>query len=199
MKKSLSFFLAIVLVVSLALTAQAAAVSPSVPVITTPVVSKPVAAPVEGTEAPVVFEEDFVIAPTTEVSVEVETAVQEVIVAAQAAPVITFFEEAVQEKVAAILPESTDLNTLTVDEVSTLKVENYKETYGDVTIEVAFTTAYTEADQLVVMVGVIKGETTEWYPVEATVVNGNVQITLTQELLQLMETYETVIALLRAA
>ena len=67
------------------------------------------------------------------------------------------------------------------------------------TIEMTFAAAYTEQDQLVVMLGVINGDVTEWYPLEAVAVNGNVQITLTQEVLKLMEEFETVVVLLRAA
>lgn len=183
-KKLLSLLLAVLMAATA--TCAFATSSPAVPEVVLPAV-----------KTDVVYAEDFVV-EAKELSAEAQAVLQTVVTLAETMPVAQLLDADTQEKITAVLPAEIPVTALTLDEVSTLNVENYKEEYGDVTIQLSVATAYEADEQLVVLVGVLVDGVMTWYPLEATVVDGAVQVVLTQEVMQLTSSNEAVIMVLRA-
>ena len=126
-------------------------------------------------------------------------------------PVADYFGEEVMTAAAEYLPEEFDTTALVVDEFFALSEENYAADYGDVTASFEFITPYEDGTVLLAMVGILpdeevvtteEGETEEaaitWIPQQAVVSEGKVQISFTQEILEMLKNNNCVCALLRA-
>ena len=131
----------------------------------------------------------------TEISTELVNQIQTFV---QTDSVINFFGTDVLEKTVEFLPENYEAENLMLAELYTLTDENYSAAFGEVEAKFVFATQYTEDDVLLGMVGFVDdafaasdseeaSETEaaiEWIPVPTAVNEGNVAVTLSQEVLQ---------------
>lgn len=75
-------------------------------------------------------------------------------------------------------------DTLTVNEFTPLTIENYKEEYGNVVLNLAFATSYTAGDKVLVMIGLVTvaedaTQTVAWTMYEGAVADdGSINVTL---------------------
>ena len=154
------------------------------------------------------IEEDFIVAVPEEEPeqlAEMTEKAEEVIKGGD--PIVELFDEDVQKAIEEKLPEETDLETLEMNELIPLIVENYEEEYGDVEVVIHFPTDYNEDQDLVAMLGCFTEANVdeeagkdgyEWFALEAealedevkedgTVEDGGVKITFTQDALEAAE------------
>lgn len=126
--------------------------------------------------------------------------VEEIVVHVQEKPVVEYFTEEVIVQVAQYLPPEVKTESLVMDEIFVMDVQNYETAYGDVEARFQFVTQYKDNTPLVAMVGIMNEDgTITWIPMQATVVEGMVSIAFTQDVLEIVNGGNQVImALLRA-
>ena len=115
------------------------------------------------------------------------------------ATLVSYFDAAVQQEMTALLPEGFDTSKLVMNEFVPLALGDYKAEYGDLVISFEFATEYADGEAIVAMVGIKEGSLITWYPQKAAVVDGIVQITFTQDVLEKMQTGEVMLAILSGA
>lgn len=100
-----------------------------------------------------------------------------------------FFSDDVQAEIGAKLPEGVSLEDLQVNEIISLKVEDYDTTFGDVVVQMAFATVYDADAVVVVLLTLISADgTMEQVTVDASVnADGTLSITYTQDVLVKMQ------------
>ena len=135
------------------------------------------------------------VVPQSETVVKVVEEIAEVV---KAAPVATYFGEEVMAAVAEKLPVEVETSALKLNELTTLKVAEYDAAYEDVVVTLALTAEYAEDDAIVVLVGIVVDGVLTWVPMDATIVDGQVNVTFTQEILTAAGEGEMLFALLRA-
>ena len=90
-----------------------------------------------------------------------------------------------------------DVSKLTLDEAFPLTVADYDVSFGDITVTMSLAKQYADGDVVVALVGIVNADgTITWTPVQATVVEGELAITFTQDILGAAGTNELVFALL---
>ncbi|MDO4356664.1 MAG: hypothetical protein Q4E13_09165 [Clostridia bacterium] len=120
---------------------------------------------------------------------------------AQKAP-IAYFGSEVQEAIAALLPEGTDVEKLVMNEFAPLTAINYERMFGSAWMTCEFATKYASDQPVVAVVGVVIAEgdgeqVVEWTPLETKITtDGCVEIRFTEEVLPLVENGNAVIAIL---
>lgn len=137
----------------------------------------------------------------TEKSEQAEAVFSEVMnVVQQNKPVVEFFgEEVIANAIAEVkLPVEVKSENLKLDEFFTLNVANYEEVYNDVEVVFEFVTQYKEETTLLAMVGIITADGIVWIPLQAEVIDGQVKVLFTQDVLQKVMVSEAVFSLLRA-
>lgn len=113
-----------------------------------------------------------------------------------------FFEEAVQQAIASLLPEGADLDNYVINEFAPLIVENYSEEYGDITSTFRFASEYEDGQPMVALIGLVTGKdeqgnpVVEWTPVQAEVEDGLVKVHIPADLLVRLNGQEAMIAFL---
>ena len=118
---------------------------------------------------------------------------------------VRFFEEAVQQAIASLLPEEADLDKYVINEFSPLIVENYREAYGSITATFRFASEYMDGQPLVALIGLVTGmdeqgnPVVEWTPIKAVVEGGLVKVDFPADLLQRLYGQEAMIAILSEA
>lgn len=197
MKRTIASLLIAVLLMSVCAFAETAAPSVTISQVIVPVGDVEIA-------------ENFVVALTPVAEETQEKKVFDEIAAFVAEePIATYFGEEVMTTAAAYLPEEFDANTLVMDEFFVLTEENYDVAYGDVAATFEFVTPYEDGAVLLAMVGILPAEAdaeaTEaeeaaitWIPLQAVVSEGKVQVSFTQEILEMLKDNKCVCALLRA-
>lgn len=159
------------------------------------------------------YADDFVVYVTPVVEDTVEAVAFEEVVKVFTEPTVSvkeyFGEEAVTAAV-EFLPEEVDLETMQLDEFVPLQQSGYIEEYGEIKAVFEFATEYKEDDVLLAVIGILpegytgtmEDATAEgkilWIPVMTEVIEGKVQITLTQEVMVQIGQNASVMALLRA-
>ncbi len=112
----------------------------------------------------------------------------------QGAPLIEYFDPAVQAAIGALLPQGFDAKGLGMNELLPISVTGT--VTGGAILSFEFATQYQEGQTLVAMVGVRSGGTVTWYPLPAEVVGGVVRVHFTQEVLEKMQTGTAMLAIL---
>lgn len=135
------------------------------------------------------------VVPQSETAVKV---IAEITEAVKAAPVASYFGEEVMTAVAAKLPVAVETTALKLNELTTVTVAGYDATYEDVVVTLALTADYADDDTIVVLVGIVVDGVLTWVPMDATIVDGQVNVTFTQEVLTAAGSNEMLFALLRA-
>lgn len=135
------------------------------------------------------------IAPQSEAAAKVIAEITEVV---KAAPVATYFGEEVMTAVAEKLPATVETAALKLNELTTVTVAEYDASYEDVVVTLALTAEYADDDTIVVLVGIVVDGVLTWVPMDATIVDGQVNVTFTQEVLTAAGSNEMLFALLRA-
>lgn len=101
-----------------------------------------------------------------------------------------------------VLSEALAAQTLDVFEFMPLIVENYEDTYGDVTLTFQFKTPYAEGEELLVLVGIRNSETGEiaWTAFEGVgiVEEGSVQVVFTPEIMDAIQNNMALLAVVSA-
>lgn len=95
-----------------------------------------------------------------------------------AKPVVTYFPEDTQAKIAASLPEGTDPAQITVSEIFTVQAFNYEDTFGEATVGMNVATVYTEQQQLVIVIGYEENGVMQWITAPGQFVDGKVTFVL---------------------
>lgn len=189
MKKIISMLLALMLIASCAL-----AQTPARPSVTVADVVIP-SAEVVG-EVTLVISLNDVQPETREQEV-----VEEIIEHVQEKPLAEFFTEEAISAAVEYLPPAVKIESLVMDEIFVMDVQNYETHYGDVEARFQFVTEYKDNTPLVAMVGIMNEDgAITWIPMQATVVEGMVSIAFTQEVLEIVNagSHRVVMALLRA-
>lgn len=139
----------------------------------------------------------FAVAP-----VEVPTATEKVVLdaitaaATSADSLADFFGTQTMMAVTATVT-GVDVSKLTLDEAFPISVASYDVTFGDITVTMSLAKEYADGDVVVALVGIVNADgTITWTPVQATVVEGELAITFTQDLLSAAGTNELVFAVL---
>lgn len=114
------------------------------------------------------------------------------------ATVVQYFDVAVREEIAKLLPEGFDLDTLSMNEFLPITVVNYEESYGDVAATFQFATQYQEGQPVVALVGITDEVTgvVAWTVLKAEVVDGLVKIHFTQDILLKIQSGDAMLAIL---
>lgn len=90
---------------------------------------------------------------------------------------------------------------LTVCEMMPIVVENYDESLGDVKITLQFATPFEKGEEVVVLIGLIDGQTgeVEWYALKGvgTGVNGAVEVVVTSKMMVAIQNGQALIAVLK--
>lgn len=97
------------------------------------------------------------------------------------ANIIEYFPEEVKQAVQEMLPEDVSTETLIGTEAIGVTIEKYEESYGHMTAQFTFASVYQDEQPVVVLMGIIVGDHTEWIPVPAIAKNGGVEITFSPE------------------
>ena len=101
-----------------------------------------------------------------------------------------------------VLSEALAAQTLDVFEFMPLIVENYEDTYGDVTLTFQFKTPYAEGEELLVLVGIRNSETGEiaWTAFEGVGIGeeGSVQVVFTPEIMDAIQNNMALLAVVSA-
>ena len=92
-------------------------------------------------------------------------------------------------------------DALTVCEMMPIVVENYDESLGDVKITLQFATPFEKGEEVVVLIGLIDGQTgeVEWYALKGvgTGVNGAVEVVVTSKMMVAIQNGQALIAVLK--
>lgn len=135
------------------------------------------------------------VAPQNETSTALIAEIAEFV---KSAPVAEFFGNDVAMTIATQLPEGTDVSALKLSELQPMVISNYDEACGDVVMTVSAAVEYADGAAVVALAG-ISGETgIVWYPLEASVTGGKVEVKFTQEVLTAAAGNEICFALLSA-
>ncbi len=132
---------------------------------------------------------------TEEIAAQIES-MREVVAAGQA--LLTFFPEAVQQEVLAVMPAA---ETAVAYELVPVAAANYEEAYGDVEVEFAFATAFEEGTEVVVLLGMPNAEAEngmDWVVKQGVVAEGVVRVTFTQDELVRMEADNALMVIMSA-
>ena len=101
-----------------------------------------------------------------------------------------------------VLSEALAAQTLDVFEFMPLIVENYEDTYGDVTLTFQFKMPYAEGEELLVLVGIRNSETGEiaWTAFEGVGIGeeGSVQVVFTPEIMDAIQNNMALLAVVSA-
>lgn len=135
------------------------------------------------------------VAPKSETALKLTSEIDE---AAKAAPVINYFGAETAISVAAKLPEGVSADTLKLAELTTITVSEYDESYADVVVTIAAAAEYADDTTVVVLVGVVTDDAIVWIPLDAVVVDGQISVVFTQDVLTAAADSELVFALLTA-
>lgn len=151
------------------------------------------------TSSGVVLPETFKIevVPQSETVVKV---VAEIVEAVKAAPVAEYFGTEVVAAAVAKLPTAAAVDTaaLKLNELTTVTVSAYEASYEDVVVTMALSADYADDDVIVVLVGVMVDGVLTWVPMDAEIIDGQVNVTFTQDFLTTAGDSEILFALLRA-
>ena len=112
--------------------------------------------------------------------------------------VSNFFGQEAMDAVSAKLPTSMNVADLKLAELSSLSFSNYDAACGDVIVSIMPAAQYSDGDTVVVLVYVMVDGQMTWVPMDAMVVNGEVSITFTQDVLTAVGDGELVFALMSA-
>ena len=90
-------------------------------------------------------------------------------------PILDWFPEERRAEAMLMLPQGTDPASLVAYDIIALRDENYKDTYGDVNVEIVFATTYGQGKSMVVLAGfpvedAAGAPCVEWYVLRAEVV-----------------------------
>ena len=210
----------VAMVVCMLFSAVAFANDEAVPSITVGVITLPESVTDSDAEGLAVY-----VTPVQENKVESKI-FENIVKVAEETSVKEYFGEEVMKEVANFLPleilpvdvekveTMADLEkvNIQIDEFFALNEEGYKAEYGELDVTFEFVTQYEEEDVLVAMIGILpedcKTEYEEdeeleeeleiqWIPVETAVVEGKVQVKLTEEILTMISERNVVFALLR--
>ena len=92
-------------------------------------------------------------------------------------------------------------DALTVCEMMPIVVENYDESLGDVKVTLQFATPFEKGEEVVVLIGLIDGQTgeVEWYALKGvgTGVNGAVEVVVTSKMMVAIQNGQALIAVLK--
>ena len=139
------------------------------------------------------------VVPQSETATKV---IAEITEAVKAAPVASYFGEEVIKAAVAKLPAAVaakaEAPALVLNELTTVTVSEYDASYEDVVVSLALTAEYADNDAIVVLVGIMVDGVLTWVPMDATIVDGQVNVTFTQEVLSAAGDSEMLFALLRA-
>lgn len=150
----------------------------------------------------VAMEEDFAIqlVAETETAAAVLTEVQEFV---ETEAISKFFDEESMAAAVEYLPEGYDVENLMLAEIYALMVQNYVVEYGDVSATFEFAVNYPDDAILLGMIGIVNREAGQedapeiaWFPVQAEVNEGCVQVMVAQELLEQITDSEAAIFVL---
>lgn len=159
------------------------------------------------------YSDDFVVYVTPIAEDTVEAVAFEEIAKVFTEPAVSvkeYFGEEAVAVAAEYLPEGVDLETMQLDEFVPLQQSGYVDEYGEIKAVFEFATEYEEDDVLLAVVGILpegfagtmedaaaEGKI-QWIPVLTEVIEGKVQITLSQEIMVQIGEQASVLALLRA-
>lgn len=119
-------------------------------------------------------------------AVENEVMTQVLEQAQQVEKIADLFNEEALQSAAEFLPKDTGTETLMLAEMYSLTLDNYDPDYGDIDVCVEFSVKYEDHAVLLGMIGYMVEGTDEiiWMPVRATVMEGNIMLSLPQEVLE---------------
>jgi len=138
----------------------------------------------------------IVVAEETDTIVAQIESMREVVEAEQA--LLTFFPEAVQQEVLAVMPAA---ETAIAYELVPVAASNYDETYGDVEVEFTFATAFEEGTEVVVLLGMANAEAEngmDWVVKQGVVAEGVVRVAFTKDELVRMESENALMVIMSA-
>lgn len=118
-------------------------------------------------------------------------------VAADKAEITDVIPQETVEAVTAVLPVESKVENLVVAEFIPLEVSGYSPEIGEVKASISLPGEYTPETPVVALVGVWNGEEMEWFVVELTNEEEGMQLNFTPELLEKMDSTETVLLILR--
>lgn len=194
MKKIVSVLLVVLLIASCAL---AEAANPARPSMTVATVVTPAGSAVAAEGLVITLNN---LKPET----KEQKVLEEIAVFVEEKPVVEYFGEEAMAAVVEILPETVATEKLVLDEIFVLDVEGYDSGFGDVEAVFEFATTYEDDTVLVVMVGIMPEDGTEgeiiWVPLQASVKDGKVNVSFTQDVLEAVQgnSGRVVLSLLRA-
>ena len=185
----------VALALALAMVFCMASIAYAVPSKTTPDMVKPVE--VKSTTG-VEIKPDFVL--TTVEDVKSEQVLEEIysFVTTNAAAPVEYFAPAVQQEIAAKLPEGTDLKNLKMNEFVAIETKNFDTSYGAVETKIQVASTYRAGQKIVAVVGYV-GENGQmvWTAIDAEVgVDGLVNVVFPAELLEVINNGTASLALL---
>lgn len=186
--------IAVLLITILLLTGSAYAenvVSPTVPSAVVPSVIIDSITGIDGTFC------DGLLIEIQERDDEYASKLTEVVEAAQKLELPLYFGNEAMMKVLGLLPADTDITSAQLDEFFEINVAGYADEYGDVDVSFACVTEYKTDDILLAMIGVECEGMMAWIPLKASVVDGRVIVTFTQEALRMLDGEEATFVLLR--
>lgn len=130
----------------------------------------------------VALPESFEIAVNPQ-SAAAAAVIEEIATVAQTQPVAVYFGETAMAAISEKLPESVTTDTLKLSELTAISVADYNSSYGDITLTITTATEYDDDTVVVVLVGMwVDGELI-WMPMDAVVVDGQVCVVFTQDVL----------------
>lgn len=120
------------------------------------------------------------LAPQSEAATAV---IEEITQVVQTQPVASYFGETTIAAVAEKLPAEVSVDSLKLNELTAVKVEAYDSSFGDIVLTLTPAVEYAENAVIVVLVGMwVDGELV-WTPMDAVVIDGQISVTFTQDVL----------------
>lgn len=120
------------------------------------------------------------LAPQSEAATAV---IEEIAQVVQTQPVASYFGETAIAAVAEKLPAEVSVDSLKLNELTAVKVEAYDSSFGDIVLTLTPAVEYAENAVIVVLVGMwVDGELV-WAPMDAVVIDGQISVTFTQDVL----------------
>lgn len=165
-----------------------------------------------------VLGENFIIyLPPVEPETIEHEVMEEIIAFVQETPVVEYFAEETVAAVIEKLPETVQVENLTLDEFFPLREVGYEEHYGEVEAVFEFAVRYKDTDVVIALVGVPseqvvndramggKGHRSsfrdekgiEWTPMDTRVSEGRVHVKFTEETMRKVNAGNAMMALLR--
>lgn len=114
--------------------------------------------------------------------------------ASGAAPVNYFGADVHNEVETLLVSAGVNADSLKLSECAPMTIDNYDPSFGDVKVTVGFPTVYKDGQTVIAVIGYQDGDTFVWVPVEATVVNGELEFVIPESVLSV--TTEIMVAIL---